>query len=151
MPVPNNHWDKETLSVTELEGIRPFLKQIRAMKDQGLSGVGVVANFIRRRIQPLQERIHYGFKYTGLEDPAWVTADELTEGEVLKRIQNVLVSVQTIPYQYPEHDHQHLPAAISILTLQFVNILILWKNDSCVLIAGVGAKFQLFAYPSFVS
>jgi len=28
MLVPNNHWDKETLSATELEGIHPFLKQI---------------------------------------------------------------------------------------------------------------------------
>ena len=46
--VPNNCWDKETLSATELEGIRPFLKQIQAMKDQGLSGVGVVTSFIRR-------------------------------------------------------------------------------------------------------
>jgi len=31
--VPNNHWDKETLSATELEDIHPFLKQIRAMMD----------------------------------------------------------------------------------------------------------------------
>ena len=46
-PMPNNHWDKETLSAMELEGIRPFLKQIQAMKDKGLSGVGVVASFIR--------------------------------------------------------------------------------------------------------
>ena len=38
-PIPTNRWDKETLSATELEGIRPFLKQIQAMKDQGLSGV----------------------------------------------------------------------------------------------------------------
>ena len=74
------------LNAMEHEGIRPFIKQIQAMKDQGLSGVGVVASFIRRRIQPLQERIHYGFEYTGPEDPARVTADELTEGEVLERI-----------------------------------------------------------------
>ena len=57
-----------------------------AMKDQGLSGVGVVVNFIRRWVQPLQERIHYGFEYTVLEDPTRVTTDELTEGEVLERI-----------------------------------------------------------------
>ena len=48
MLVPNNHWDKETLSATELEGICPFLKQIRAMKDQVLTEVRVVASFIRR-------------------------------------------------------------------------------------------------------
>jgi len=69
------------------------------MKDQGLSGVRVVANFIRHQIQPLQERIHYGFEYTGPEDPTRVTTNELTEGEVLERIQNVLASVQVIPYQ----------------------------------------------------
>ena len=67
------------------------------MKDQGLSGVGVVASFIRCRIQPLQERIHYGFEYTGLEDLAWVTTDELMEGEVLERTQNILELVQVIP------------------------------------------------------
>ena len=117
VPVPNNHWDKETLSVTELEGIRPFLKQIRAMKDQGLSGVGVVASFIRCRIQPLQERIQYGFKYTSLEDLARVPTDELMEGEVLERNQNMLVSVHVIPYQHPEHDHQNPLAAVSILIL----------------------------------
>ena len=87
------------------------------MKDQGLSGIGVVASFIRRRVQPVQERIHYGFEYTALEDPTWVTTDERTEGELLVRIQNVLVSVQVIPYRYLEQDHQNPLAAISILTL----------------------------------
>ena len=116
VPVPNNHWDKETLSAMELEGICPFLKQIRAMKDQGLSGARLVASFIRRRVQPLQKRIHYGFEYTGPKGHAQVTTDELSEVEVLERIQNVLVSVQVIPYQYSEHDHQN-PLAISILTL----------------------------------
>ena len=53
----------------------------------------------------------------GPEDLARVTTDELTEGEVLERIQNMLVLVQVIPYQYPEHDHQNPPAAVSILTL----------------------------------
>ena len=101
----------------ELEGICPFLKQIRAMKDQGLSGVGVVASFIRHRVQPLKERINYGFEYTRPEDPSRVTTNELTKDKVLERIQNVLASIQVIPYQYLEHDHQNLPAAISILTL----------------------------------
>ena len=53
----------------------------------------------------MQERIHYDFEYTGPEDPARVTTNELMEDEVLERIQSVLVSVQVIPYQYLEHDH----------------------------------------------
>jgi len=51
--VPNAHWEKDPMSATELEGIRPFLKQLSAMKDQDLNGIGVVASFIRRRVQPL--------------------------------------------------------------------------------------------------
>jgi len=52
-PVPNARWEKEPMSSTVLEGIRSFLKQLSAMKDQGLNGVGVVASFIGRQVQPL--------------------------------------------------------------------------------------------------
>jgi hypothetical protein len=31
--VHNTRWDKEVLSATEIEGIRLFLNQIKAMKD----------------------------------------------------------------------------------------------------------------------
>jgi hypothetical protein len=72
-PVPNTLWDKEVLSTTEIEGIRPFLNQIRSMKDQGLRRVGVVASFIRRRVQPLKDRVHYNFEYTGCQDPTRLT------------------------------------------------------------------------------
>jgi len=46
-PVPNARWEKEPMNTTELERICPFLKQLLAMKNQGLNGVGVVASFIR--------------------------------------------------------------------------------------------------------
>ena len=63
--IPNVRWDKEPMSAAELEGIQPFLKQLSFMRDQGLNGVRIVASFIRRRVQPLQERVHYGFEYVG--------------------------------------------------------------------------------------
>jgi hypothetical protein len=37
--VPNTRWEKETMNTMELEGIHPFLKQLSAMKDQGLNGL----------------------------------------------------------------------------------------------------------------
>ena len=89
-PVPNARWEKEPMNAMELEGIRLFLKQLSDIKDQGLNGVGIVASFIRRRVQPLQERVHYGFEYIGPKDPARVTTDELIENEVLERIQDIL-------------------------------------------------------------
>ena len=53
------------MNTMELEGIRSFLKQLPAMKDQGLNGVGVVTSFIRHQMQPLQKRVHYDFEYLG--------------------------------------------------------------------------------------
>ena len=60
--------------------------------------------------------VHYGFEYTGPQDRAWVTSEELTEDEVLERIQDILQAILVIPYQYPELDHENPPAAVSILT-----------------------------------
>jgi hypothetical protein len=82
------------------------------MKDQGLSEVRVVASFIRHRVQPLKDRVHYGFEYTGCQDPTWVTSIdptwvtsiELPENEVLEWLQDVLGSVSVIPYQFREHN-----------------------------------------------
>jgi hypothetical protein len=61
-PSVNNHWEKEALTLSEIERIKPFLKEIKALKIRGLSGVGIVTSFIRSRVQPLQERVHYGFE-----------------------------------------------------------------------------------------
>ena len=69
-PVPNARWKKEPMSVMEREGICSFLKQLSAMKDQGLNKVGVVASFIRHQVQPLEERVHYGFEYAMPQDLA---------------------------------------------------------------------------------
>ena len=66
--------------------------------------------------------MHYSFEYIGREDPARVMTNELLEGEVLERIQEVLASVSVIPYQYLERDHEHPPAAVSILTSMIVGI-----------------------------
>ena len=49
-PMPNARWEKELMNTMELERIRPFLKQLLYMKDEGLNGVGVVASFIRHRV-----------------------------------------------------------------------------------------------------
>jgi hypothetical protein len=85
--VTNNRWKKDTLSPDDLKKIKPFLYQISTLKQQGLTGFGVVASYLRRRVQPLMEREKYGFKYTSAEDPSWmVPTAELTEDQVLDRL-----------------------------------------------------------------
>lgn len=46
-PVVTNKWEKNSLSAAEFERIRPFLDRINTLKLQGLTGVGIVASFIR--------------------------------------------------------------------------------------------------------
>jgi hypothetical protein len=87
-PMVNDHWEKNLLMSDELQAIKPFLERIRNLKQQGLTGFGIVASFLHHRVQPLKEREHYSFKYSRVEDPSrMVLALELTDEEVLEHLQ----------------------------------------------------------------
>src|SRR5438132_13908004 len=53
-----------------MKDVRILLARLEAVKivDQ-LSGVAVVKGFIKRRIQPIKERDHPTYEYSGREDP----------------------------------------------------------------------------------
>jgi hypothetical protein len=69
-PTVNDRWKKNLLTTDELQAIKLFLEIIRILKQQGLTGFGIVASFLRHRVQPLKEREHYGFEYSRVEDPS---------------------------------------------------------------------------------
>ena len=74
-----------------------------------------------------------------------MTTDELKEDEVLERIQDILQAVLVMPYQYPECDHEHPPAAVSILTFVTLKCLDIVETDSFKLMtidAAFRVKFQ---------
>ena len=84
-PVANDRWDKNLLTMDELQAIKPFLERIYTMKEQGLTSFGIISSFLCRRVQPQKERENYGFQYSGVEDPScMVPALELTSEEVLE-------------------------------------------------------------------
>jgi hypothetical protein len=56
-PINNERWST-TISVEEKEKIQIFLNTLKSLKKEGLTAVVVAASFLRRRIQPLQERVH---------------------------------------------------------------------------------------------
>jgi hypothetical protein len=60
------------LSLEDLKKIKPFLKRIKVLKQQGSTGFGIVDSFLHRRVQPLKVRERYGFEYAGAEDPSWM-------------------------------------------------------------------------------
>jgi hypothetical protein len=117
-PVINDNWEKYSLTAGEVGSLKPLLEWIGALKLMGLSGAGIVASFVRRRIQPLMAREHLGFEYTGPKDPSrLVPDDELDEGGVLQRLQKVLKGVSVMPLRVKEYDSTHPPPAISFFPL----------------------------------
>jgi hypothetical protein len=66
-PSVNDRWEKNPLSSEDLKKIQPLLDRIRVLKQQGLNGFRIIASFLRRRVQPLKAREHYGFEYSRAE------------------------------------------------------------------------------------
>jgi hypothetical protein len=90
----------------------------------------VLSHYLRRRVQPLKAREHYGFEYFGAEDHSrMVLALELIEEEVLERLKKILKGVSVIPYTVPEYRADNPPPAVSCFssasTLFFIFPLLL--------------------------
>ena len=94
------------------------MERICSLKQQGLTGFGIVSSFLRRRVQPLKERENYGFEYSGAEDPShMVPALELIGEEVLERLQKMLKGVSVVPHTLPEYCANNPPPAVSCFFL----------------------------------
>ena len=87
-----------------------------------MTGFGIVSSFLRRRVQPLKERENFGFEYSGAEDPSrMVPALELTNEDVLERLQKMLKGESVVPLTVSEYSANNLPPAVS--RFLFVRIL----------------------------
>jgi hypothetical protein len=78
----------------------------------------------------LKVREHYGFEYSGAEDPShMVPVLELTNEEVLERLKKILKGVSVIPHPVPEYRADNPPPAVSCFssasTLFFIFPLLL--------------------------
>ena len=82
----------------------------------------IVLSFLCRRVQPLKEREHLGFEYSGAEDPSrMVPALELTDEEVLEHLQKMLKGASVVPLTISEFSTNNPPPAVS--RFLFVRVL----------------------------
>jgi hypothetical protein len=107
-----------------------LLDRIQVLKQLGLNGLEIITSYLRRRIQPLKAREHYGFEYFKVEDPSrMVPALELTNEEVLERLKKILKGVSVVLHLVPEYRADNPPPAISCFssmsTLFFIFPLLL--------------------------
>ena len=86
------------------------MERICALKQQGLTGFGIISSFLRRRVQPLEERENYSFEYSGVDPSRMVLALELTDEEVLERLQKMLKGVSVVPLAVLEYSARNPPA-----------------------------------------
>ena len=52
---------------------------------------------MRRRIQPLQARETLGFQYQGMTDSSRYSEEEISDEEILSRVQRLLRDVKKVP------------------------------------------------------
>ncbi|KQJ82155.1 hypothetical protein BRADI_5g06833v3 [Brachypodium distachyon] len=78
-------WKHES-TASEREEVDSLMSRIYALMDQGLTGIHLIALFLKMRIQPLQAHAHPMWSYMGPLDPTRVNAEELTPEEVEERV-----------------------------------------------------------------
>ncbi|XP_022680442.1 uncharacterized protein LOC111256491 [Setaria italica] len=102
LPIITSHAPKYADNwVTEPEDtpeITNLLAQITDLRTSGLTGINVAASFLKRRVQPLQQRAHSGFKYTSFDDPSRMSSEDVSDddveallGKLFRNYQGVLV------------------------------------------------------------
>lgn len=54
--------------------------------------IDVAAFFIRHQAQPPQQQVNLGFEYIGVDNPSQMTRDELSDVDLMDRLQWILPS-----------------------------------------------------------
>ena len=56
----------------------------------------VAFSFMKRRIQPLMQRVHPGFEYLGADDPSRMTKDEISNDEIVQRLSKIFQKMEEV-------------------------------------------------------
>lgn len=56
----------------------------------------VVKSFVSRQIQPLAQRVNYGFEYLGAKDPSKISSEELSSRKVLALMKELLKGIDSL-------------------------------------------------------
>jgi hypothetical protein len=77
---------KEKPFKADMDQFHELVGTIKALKEMNITRASVMYSWIARRDQPMQKRDHFGFEYLDTEDPSWLVADRLTQGEARSRV-----------------------------------------------------------------
>ena len=87
-PVKKPSWNSRGDGADQVNFLLGEIERLKA--DHRITGASVIVHWILRRIQPLQQRVHFGFHYTGEEDPTRYTHAMISEADLKGRVDRLL-------------------------------------------------------------
>lgn len=63
--------------------IEPLLARIALVKELGVTSLGLLVSSLHCHVEPLMERVHLGFEFTGHGDPSRMAAGDLSNEEIV--------------------------------------------------------------------
>uniref|UniRef100_J3M569 Uncharacterized protein n=1 Tax=Oryza brachyantha TaxID=4533 RepID=J3M569_ORYBR len=90
-PVAQDSWSSLSTS-NKMPQVNSLLNLIENLKSVGFTGVWVTRHFIRRRIQPLKDRVHFAFDNTRSDDPTQEVAEVLSTESIRAQTNRMFTS-----------------------------------------------------------
>ena len=90
-PVKKSSWNSKGSGGDQVNFLLEEIERLKA--DHQICGASVIAHWSMRRIQPLQQRVHLGFQYTGGADPSRYSRSKITEDDLKDRVLGLLKNV----------------------------------------------------------
>jgi hypothetical protein len=80
----------ESLTSSEITEAKVLLAKIYSLKDGGLTAEAVVADFVFKNIQPVNDRVYPAYLYSDANDSTWVTNRRIPTEDLLSRLDMIL-------------------------------------------------------------
>jgi hypothetical protein len=107
-PVPADSW-KEGPKAEAREQVEELMGMIAVLRNQRLTGPAIMLDFCKKLIQPIKNRIHPVYEYTGLENPTRAATRVVPEDEYWGRVESLVKEVE-VNLSQPRSFTMDLPA-----------------------------------------
>ena len=86
-PGPPIQWPEWNMKPIDESQVPELLERIAILRQNNLTGEAIMFDWMRRRIWPLQARETLGFQYQGTADSSRYSEEEISDEEILSRVQ----------------------------------------------------------------
>jgi hypothetical protein len=93
-PIQRPEWNKKPVDNSQ---ILDLLKRIADLRQRHITGEAVIFDWMNQRIQPLLARETFGFQYQRTSDPLRYSDKDISNREVVSRVQRLLKKVEHVP------------------------------------------------------